>query len=474
MIGGVIAFLPIIKSYDLKLLMPYAGLTLNLYSIFFISGDGFPGWSALLPTVGTAMIIWAGVGRAESRLAFDNLFSWRPIQWTGDISYSIYLWHFPLIIILPILLHYDISGKYGTFFKAGIVALTLILAQLSYRYVEQATQRIRTETHCVYIIFAIATSLVVAVSIGLKYHTENRIDATLRDVHAAVLDESNTCFGARAILHQVKCGNPYGKINTAYATAGQQDIWFNLIRSNRPCYAFYAGKKGRENVQEYCTFGDQKADRSIALVGDSHAEQYVNTFDSIGLRNHYKIYLLNALPCITNWDTMKQNSLCKDRLDSMLSLLATIHKSSTESFIVASSLFLRYDDVKAFLNTLKRSTKMKTVLLKDEPRSDEKRINDCYISRTNCVISRARATKETTEIASNLIKNGVVSNEDIINLDNAFCNSTNCFSFIGGAPVYYNTNKADYGVTNSHITASYSLSLSFIVEHELQERRLLK
>ena len=72
-------------------------LTLALFTLFFRSELGFPGLWALVPTVATCLVILA---RSESlNLGLGVVIRNRAVQFIGDTSYSIYLWHWPLLVV---------------------------------------------------------------------------------------------------------------------------------------------------------------------------------------------------------------------------------------------------------------------------------------------------------------------------------------------------------------------------------------
>src|SRR5690606_16578099 len=58
----------------------------------------FPGYTALLPVLGAGAVIWAGSQHPWSPMV---IFRFRPVQWLGDVSYSVYLWHWPLVVLVP-------------------------------------------------------------------------------------------------------------------------------------------------------------------------------------------------------------------------------------------------------------------------------------------------------------------------------------------------------------------------------------
>lgn len=86
---------------------------------------------ALLPTAGAAMVIWAGPA------AWFNVsvLARRPAVWIGLISYPLYLWHWPLLSYAAIS-GYDESPQ-GVAIKIAILGLSVVLADVTYRMVEQ-------------------------------------------------------------------------------------------------------------------------------------------------------------------------------------------------------------------------------------------------------------------------------------------------------------------------------------------------
>jgi peptidoglycan/LPS O-acetylase OafA/YrhL len=107
----------------------WVGLVALLVAAFVITADTpFPGSAALLPVLGTALVILAAAGGPASPARILRI---RPIQHLGDTSYSIYLWHWPLIVLWP-----DVIGPIGPIDAAVIIALTIGLATLSKVFVE--------------------------------------------------------------------------------------------------------------------------------------------------------------------------------------------------------------------------------------------------------------------------------------------------------------------------------------------------
>lgn len=120
----------------LREMVAIIGLVLMLSSLWLIDGAvPFPGLSALPVTLGTAAIIWVGTNVDRKPLA-NRLLGIQPMIWIGLLSYSFYLWHWPVFAYWKYL--------YGTFtFASGAMAtLTALgLSFLTYHFVEQKFRR---------------------------------------------------------------------------------------------------------------------------------------------------------------------------------------------------------------------------------------------------------------------------------------------------------------------------------------------
>ena len=123
---------------------------------FFNEATPFPGIAALAPVIGTALIILARGGPAGRLLAT------RPMVWIGLISYSVYLWHWPLVVFARYLLLRPFTGLE----MAGLFAASLISGYLSWRYVEQPL-RLRSGRTGAARVFAAAIAATVAIGIAL-------------------------------------------------------------------------------------------------------------------------------------------------------------------------------------------------------------------------------------------------------------------------------------------------------------------
>ncbi len=100
------------------------------------SGSAFPGYAAALPVLGAAAVLAGGIdGPAYGAQALLRL---RPFQFLGDISYSLYLWHWPLLVMPPVYL----GRPVGTTGTCGLVLGAVVVSWLSYRWIERPVQRL--------------------------------------------------------------------------------------------------------------------------------------------------------------------------------------------------------------------------------------------------------------------------------------------------------------------------------------------
>lgn len=132
------------------------GLFLVTGSLFLLSEDGiFPGLRAVPPTVGAAMLIFAG--HYENSFP-TRLLKLKPMIWVGLISYSAYLWHWPLLAFYR-------YGQPNVSLLAGTIIffLTMFLAWLSYKYVETPARRSKRSSIQIFVRQLILPSAILAV-----------------------------------------------------------------------------------------------------------------------------------------------------------------------------------------------------------------------------------------------------------------------------------------------------------------------
>ena len=129
--GGVLVLLPAAVAKRLGALGPmsWVGLGAILVSVIVISdGTAFPGAIAIVPISGALLMIACGAGRGST----SRLMSTRPMVFLGDISYSLYLWHWPVIVLWK---SWTVD-EIGLLDGPAIAAVSILLAWLTKRFVE--------------------------------------------------------------------------------------------------------------------------------------------------------------------------------------------------------------------------------------------------------------------------------------------------------------------------------------------------
>lgn len=138
-LGSIIAFVPSALSWTMRKSLcegiSVAGLILILVPAFAYNAQtSFPGLAALLPCLGAAMVIWANGRTNDSQVptVVGSLLAVRPVVFLGLISYSLYLWHWPILAF----------GRYHSItplslgHRAVLLGGGFLLAILSWRFVE--------------------------------------------------------------------------------------------------------------------------------------------------------------------------------------------------------------------------------------------------------------------------------------------------------------------------------------------------
>jgi peptidoglycan/LPS O-acetylase OafA/YrhL len=96
-------------------------------AVFLVQGGAFPGWWALLPTLGAVLVISAGTNACLNRTVLSK----RMLVWFGLVSFPLYLWHWPLLAFLRIENNFASHGN-----RIAAVLIAILLAWLTYRLVE--------------------------------------------------------------------------------------------------------------------------------------------------------------------------------------------------------------------------------------------------------------------------------------------------------------------------------------------------
>jgi peptidoglycan/LPS O-acetylase OafA/YrhL len=132
-LGALIHFIPSLKTKQKTLVnvLSFTGLAGIFYSLFFITEhDAYPGYLALIPTLATAFIIYS---LYQQHTSISRLLASKPLVFIGNISYSSYLWHWPIIVFYRIYIN---ERAFNTIEISILILISLIAGYLSWRFIE--------------------------------------------------------------------------------------------------------------------------------------------------------------------------------------------------------------------------------------------------------------------------------------------------------------------------------------------------
>ncbi|SHG22887.1 Peptidoglycan/LPS O-acetylase OafA/YrhL, contains acyltransferase and SGNH-hydrolase domains [Jatrophihabitans endophyticus] len=283
----------------------WLGLGLVVASAFLIDeGSPFPGSVAALP-VGGAVLLLAS-GSSVAKLGPSRLMSLRPVVFVGDISYSLYLWHWPLIILWeahsgddigyldgPVLLVVAVLLSWATkVFVEDRVRLAGILA--GHRWRSLAT-----------VATAAVPVLLASIYIGNEpapYHATVQADrpgaaSLLQDAAGSSTPSATPTTGAAAGASSSSASPRRSATKATPASRSAVPFAPPVEAAEQDMGAYTKGPGGCQAAQTSsdllsCTYGDTKHPiRTVALVGDSVAGQWFPALNAIALERHWKLVL---------------------------------------------------------------------------------------------------------------------------------------------------------------------------------------
>ncbi len=417
----------------------------------------FPGWRAAIPVLGTVVLI--GIGSAVRPTLPDRLLTLPPARFLGDISYSVYLWHWPMIVLLP----YVSGGELGLLDKLTIIAATLVLSTLTKKYVEDrfrspgAGWRAPT-LRTVGLAAAGMAVLVAGMSVQLA-EVDHREEASLSAVADALAD-GGPCVGANAMAPSRDCPvTRTGKVvpDPSIAINDISDVYARDCRESPP----YAGLRT-------CTYGDPNGKVDIAVVGNSHMIHWMPAIDRIAKASGWKVttYLLSM--CSPNhtrnvWSSKETGDGCHAWGQR---LLKAVDEHPYDLVVMSNSSGGRAEGADNRAESIKLWTKgyeryigdivksgSPVMVIRDTPfpKATDIVVPDCVAEHrddlTKC--SGARGTWLRDDPLADAAKQ--VTGASVADLTDYLCTVKTCPGVIGGIIVYFDA---------YHLTATYSQSLA--------------
>jgi peptidoglycan/LPS O-acetylase OafA/YrhL len=277
-------------------------------AIFATPESPFPGIAALLPVVGATIII---VGGSHSRTVLGRFVLGNPVsRYLGHISYSLYLWHWPLLILVPIAMENDELA-----FRFVLAGVAILLAAITTEVVEQPFRR----------------------SGALQRRSGGTVQLGL---------SASVAVGVVGLLMAGAITLP-SNINLPWLQPDREVLQLAGVRDDLPAHygddcnvTSYKQKKLRTD----CVYGDADGTRTAMLVGDSHAAQWMPALDPYAESKGWRLEVHTKSACaVTDVPVWERNirrefEECTAWRDSLLA-----HIKETQPEVVFVGLSRDYD-----------------------------------------------------------------------------------------------------------------------------------
>ncbi len=254
--AGLLAVAPMpafVRTRGAQIAAGVVGIGLLGAALVLLSDSStYPGLWPLLPVGATVLLILAGdvsIGMADNPLR--RLLSLRPLRALGRVSYSWYLWHWPFILLA--VAYFDIDQR-SVRLGAALVALAVGIA--AYTLVENRVRFAKALTGSMRVTYAVGLALTFGLVLGtirFQAFANNRVDSVV--------------------------------VGTG---AGGQQVSLASVRASQTANVCKDPTRSASGI-EFCEDGDVTSQRTIMLLGDSHAGQWRQVFDAVGVQQHVRI-----------------------------------------------------------------------------------------------------------------------------------------------------------------------------------------
>ena len=354
-IGALLLFIPN-KVFGNKFL-PWIGfIGIVISSLYFDEKTAFPGVNAVLPVFATALLIatiaiWPPI--------FNDLSNNRISQWLGKISYPLYLWHWPALVLPSSALGRPLRIRE----RIACIVLTVILAHFTNKFIEEPLRHKKIAPKKIYMV-ALATTL-VSLIMGVLIATSATSIISTKGATSYTFDLEKVM--AKPTVYGDGCHVNYG-----------------------------------ETKSGYCTYGKKASPTTIVLYGDSHAAQWFPALQTLASERGFTLISLTKSAC-PSVDSPRpdqgafKNVHCEKWRENSI---ARIHEIQPAAVIVSS--FQYFTPPHGYPNRAKWWSDGQQRLLHDLKGASDKLI---YLSDTphpirdipSCLASRNSDTCDSTE-----------------------------------------------------------------------------
>ena len=445
----------------LAIVLTWAGLGMILVSGRIFTADmTWPGYYALLPTVGTGLVIAGGVaaGARGPVAILGNRF----MLFIGYLTYSLYLWHWPLLIVAR-----EHFGSISLLAGLAIMVFTIVPAYLTFHLVENPLRSSKLmSTHPRVALSLGVNATLVGVAAGL---------ALIVAVSATVSTLPPGSAQGAAALSSAPTGDPAGK-PVKEVSGGITPDPLQATKDVPDLYADGCQVDVDSDKPTTCEYGAADARTTIAVVGDSKAAQWVPAFQVLAQQNDWRIVTYTKSACqFATVETSLDGDVyrtCRDWTDNVLAELTgpdkpdvVVTAGQRDQGVVSGSdgdLQLSEDAMRdALADTWTRieDAGVKVVVLADTPQTGGD-IYACVAEHpddlTQCTYERRHGID-----ASGAPVQGAAAEQaglPFVDLTDFICPAAECPPVIGNVLIYRQ---------GSHLTKTYVETLAPRLESEL-------
>ena len=248
-IGALLLFIP--TSLWKSRFLPWLGaIGLALATVIFDENTAFPGVNALLPVISTAILIGS---ISQWPRFFNDLSNNRISQWLGAISYPLYLWHWPALVLPSSALGRPLSINE----RMICILVTILLAHLTSKYIEQPLRHKNIAGKKVFLFFVSTTLISLGAGLAISSTATSVISIKGTDYKFDLVDVMK-----------------------------KPSIYID------GCHVNYGEPESGD-----CTYGDINSKTTIVLYGDSHAAQWFPALEALANERGFKLVSLTKSAC---------------------------------------------------------------------------------------------------------------------------------------------------------------------------------
>lgn len=411
---------------------------------FIIDVEGaFPGFIALWPLAAASLIILSG--DTQSKFGVDRILSWKPLVKMGDVSYALYLWHWPVLVIYLIWRGRDEIGIVG---GTAVIGLSLVLAIITTYLVEKPVRNLKwPETNLFGAITVIAVC-VTLISVPLagwqQQHTAENQRIAAEQAERAARENP----GALSLVNNIVPADD-AEILPSLELLGSEWVQTEekCTGENIPESEILAKGCGQINVRDDNT-------KRIVVVGSSHAQQWTGPLATLAKEQNWGLVVLYKGGCRFAMGGLGQAPDCDEWNAETLNYIL-----ETDTDIVYTVATMAYADngqdtvVPGFAEYANQITANGTEIVgvRDNPRFSFdmiKCLNDNGGDPVPCTLPRDKTLNDTPPVEE---LNQLVPGIHFLDFTSLFCVEDSCPPIIGNIYVYMDTN---------HLTKTYLNSLS--------------